>query len=474
MNKWIIFTSVFVMGLVSCANADERKELLTGESAYGVSERGVVAVCVCDLKSGQNLLEFNERKRLVPASLTKIFTTGAAVDCLGPEFRFETKIYKVSSGHNTTQLLVKGGGDPTLGSDRWKETTEESVFKCILSALKKNNITSIYGLLIDDSWLAGLRYPSKRNWEDMGNYYGAPPAGLSFKENTFKLTLSSPRMPGKMCSIVNIDPQPEKALDCYVRSSTVNKDSAYIYGHPLMDRWYVSGSIPAGRKAFVIKGALSDPAMTFGRRLKRFLINQGVQVNGLIVKADVDSFAKKKLLCCVKSPELTDIIKVVNTNSNNLFADHLFLQLAKANSQVVSWDNASRTLEAFWGVRIKDFSGAFFDGSGLSPFNRFSPADMVGALTYLNASEYKDVFEQSLSVAGSDGTLKYFFDDEELNASFIGKSGSMNGVLCYCGYIETRGGRDLAVCVMVNGFDESFAQVRDKIAALLVGIIENR
>lgn len=460
------------MGLLSCSNSINQEEIKHKVDVDQISDNGFVSICVKDIEHGETLLALNEAKRLIPASLTKVFTTSAAIELLGQDFRFRTKIFLAQSNDHKFQLLVKGGGDPTLGSDRWDYTKEESLFREILKVLRERLITNIDGgIVIDESLFDGIAYPSKRNWEDMGNYYGAPPSAISFKENTFILTLSSPKQTEQLCTIVGSDPKLEQPLDCFVKSSPVNKDSAYIYGHPNMDRWYVSGTIPAGRKVFTIKGALPDPGMTLAKRLKLFLLDHNINVRDQITKNNVANYTNKEMLLQFQSPRLEEIVDVVNKKSFNLFADHLFFQLAIANNINADWDNASMILEKFWKERLDIFTGKFYDGSGLSPFNRFSSLDMVNALTYIHKTEYANTFKHTLSKAGENGTLKSFFNDKALNGSFIGKSGSMNSVLGYCGYVNTKSGQSLAVCIMVNGFNESHAHVRDNIAKLLADII---
>ncbi|MBS2100540.1 D-alanyl-D-alanine carboxypeptidase/D-alanyl-D-alanine endopeptidase [Carboxylicivirga linearis] len=476
MNKLVVgsrckvWLSIMLVALIACSNSEKREDYTNQLS--NISVNGFISASVIDLKTNQSLIAFNEQKRLISASLTKIFTTGAAYDLLGGNYRFFTNFYLSNS--KKPSLIVKGGGDPTLGSDRWETTSEDFLFKHILNALRKNKVFEIHDVVIDDNLFLGVSYPSKRNWEDMANYYGATPHALTYKENTFRLTLSSPKQVGKICRVVKSDPEIDKQFNCLVKSSSVNKDSAYIYGHPDMDQWYVSGSIPAGRTSFVIKGALPDPSNTFATRLRLYLSANGIMVRGGVVKGKVEQYSNKKELLIHQSPALNQIIKVINKKSFNLFADHVFFQMALEQDKQANWDNSSFLLQNYWKERIDKFSGVFYDGSGLSPFNRFSSDDMVKALSYIYDQDYSDEFMSSLSVAGEDGTLKSLFKEDKVLGSFIGKSGSMNNVLGYCGYLTTQSGNEYAVCIMVNGFSEPFSEVRHRISLLLKDMMQNQ
>lgn len=464
INAIIIGVVIFI----GCSFATEKKK---DQESLSLKTTGFVSAYVVDLDGGNVMVDHNSTKRLTPASLTKVFTSSAALDLLKPDFRFETQFFMTSGSSN--RLLIKGGGDPTLGSDRWDMTKPEKLFSEVLSTLQKNKIKSVEGIVLDLSLYGAVKYPSKRNWEDMANYYGAPPSALTFKENTFYMTLSSPDKVGEKCKVIKCDPAIDKQIDCFVLSSAVNKDSAYIYGYPDMDRWYVSGSIPAGRKSFKIKGALPNPEQYFAQQLKAFLINKGIEVNGKITYDEVKNFPKVKLVHQHYSPSLSEIVTVINKRSHNLFADHLFLQMAISQNKGGNWDDATKELEAYWTRNLPNMTGRFYDGSGLSPFNRFSASDMVGALQYINSQSWSDVFKQSLSVAGQDGTLKSLFNEGDSEGLFIGKSGSMEGVLCYCGYVTTKSGKQLVLCIMVNGFTETYKELRGEISDAIRNIINN-
>nr|WP_321450993.1 D-alanyl-D-alanine carboxypeptidase/D-alanyl-D-alanine-endopeptidase [uncultured Carboxylicivirga sp.] len=474
MHKYKKWASLLIFGLIACSNLIPKEEGYSNQ-LNEISKNGFVSASVIDMTTGEAIVAFNEQKRLVPASLTKIFTSAAGFELIGNDYRFSTKffLYKAKSA-NKQSLIIQGGGDPTLGSDRWDETKEGYLFEKVFNALEKNNLRVVEDIILDDHLFSGITYPSKRNWEDIANYYGAAPNALTFKENTFRLKLSSPKNIGKTCKVVSTDPPIDKYFQCFVKSSTVNKDSAYIYGHPQMDTWYVSGSIPAGRSAFTIKGALPDPPKTLATRLQKYLSGHGISMQGEVKKGVIDHYKGKVLLFEHQSPTLAQIISVVNKKSFNLYADHLFFQIAISSGKEANWDNASIVLQSFWNKRIPDFSGTFYDGSGLSPFNRFSAKDMTEALCYVEKTRYSGNFKNTLSVAGQDGTLKSLFNSEEgIEGAFIGKSGSMNGVLNYCGYLTSCSGKKYAICIMVNGFNESFSEVRQHVAEFLNHVMQN-
>ncbi len=468
MMKWWALYLVFFLSCGTAPCSSEAKEKTTSYS-FNMTKYGAVSVMAIDVKSGEVVCEKNALQRMTPASLTKVLTTGAALNILGGDYRFSTQFYLKQGGEKV--LIIKGGGDPTFGSDRLEETKKAVVFKKIQLALKKEGVVRLDKLIVDESLFKGIQQPSKRTWEDMGNYYGAVPHSLTYRENTFYLNLKSSDKTGAPVRIVSVDPPISHSIKSYVTGADNNKDSAYIYGNAQMKEWYVSGTIPRDRKSFRIKGALPNPGLTFATELKQYLNANNIEVADIENTNQSINVESAKCILSHYSPKLEVIAAVVNKRSHNLFADHLLFAIAQQQNEQASWDAGTNALIHYWDARIENFSGNFYDGSGLSPFNKINARDMGIALKYLHDCDEQPAFKKSLAIAGVDGTLKSMLSDEVYKGQFVGKSGSMNGVLGYCGYLECKSGRTVAFCVLCNNFTESFKEVRLSIEDLLKEII---
>ena len=81
----------------------------------------VQSALVVDVATGEIIAEYNCKQRLVPASLTKLVTTAAALDILGQYYRIKTEFYLVR-GNKNASLIVRGYGDPTTGSEYFEES----------------------------------------------------------------------------------------------------------------------------------------------------------------------------------------------------------------------------------------------------------------------------------------------------------------------------------------------------------------
>ena len=148
-----------------------------------------VSICIKDAGNGETITEFDAEKSLIPASVMKLITSGVALELLGPQYTFRTIIGYTGSlnkrtGRLSGNIIVRGGGDPALGSGYFEDHYRDFIDSCI-SQIKRTGIRRVDGMVItDDSYYDFLPVPAKWQWEDLGNYYGAGVYGLSVFDNT--------------------------------------------------------------------------------------------------------------------------------------------------------------------------------------------------------------------------------------------------------------------------------------------------
>ncbi len=113
------------------------------------------------------------------------------------------------------------------------------------------------------------------------------------------------------------------------------------------------------------------------------------------------------------------------------------------------------------------------DGSGLSRDNIVTPRFQTSLLLFLSTRPYFDLFLSTLSVSGTDGTLKHRLASEPLRGTIHAKTGTLNGVASLSGYMTTRSGRNLVFSIFANNFRASVGRIRktiDEICALFVNL----
>jgi serine-type D-Ala-D-Ala carboxypeptidase/endopeptidase (penicillin-binding protein 4) len=428
-----------------------------------------VSVLIRDLDSGENLYALNSQKTLISASLMKLVTTATALENLGPQFRFSTHFATdgtIENGILKGNLIIEGGGDPTLGSEYFKKQTPSIVLDKVKELLLQQGIHKIDGgVLIDETWLRDSRFPSQRLWEDMGNYYGAPPSALSWRDNSFEVILRSPYKTGKICNVVDIIPNTTNvSFKCSVRSVANNKDSAYIYGIPGLKEWEIRGTVPAGRDSFSIKGALPEPGLTFAHEILHLFNGSENCYIGKTYNQTRKNSAPE--IGVIKSPPLAEIIKETNHHSINLAADHLLITLGKLSADTLhsAWDLGLSGLMSFWTEKIGPHYITFKDGSGLAPLNTLSSGFLVDLLQYMyQKGTYFSAYKNSLAISGISGTLKSLWKEDDLRGNIYGKSGSMHDVVGYAGYVFQKGKHPLTFAVIVNHHGMSTSEARKTI-----------
>ena len=468
-----IFAVLIVLFFVHTSNAQTNFEnelnKILSEPEY---KNATIGIHVMDLETGETVFGLNEHQLMIPASTMKIITSATALELLGENYRFKTTIGftgKIKNSKLNGDLVVIGGGDPTLGSEYFEDSYFNPHFMDVWAQkIEAFGIQQIDGdLVFDASIYNDDLIPDTWIWGDIGNYYGAYASAFTIYDNLYRVIFESPKQAGKQTTVLATDPKIENLnIDNKVVSSDKNRDLAYIYGSPLDNNREIRGSIPKNQKAFKVKGSILNPKELFAKELITHFALNGVFISGKVVFHNVD---EKKLMTVYiqESPTLSEIASVLNHESVNLFAEHLLKQISAEILGTGRRDSSIAMVQSFWKDKVPDH---FFmeDGSGLSHFNAVSPEDFTAVLNYMfNQSKNREDFLNSLPKAG-EGTLSglstELFPGETLRA----KSGSMTRVRCYAGYLKTDGDKNFAFSIMFNNFSGSQTEMIEKIENLLV------
>jgi len=468
MNKLLLVFIISLLGISCEAQKTETNNMQTYVDEF-VSDTcfqsAGVGIVISDVKTGRSLASNQAKLALTPASTQKLITTVAALEILGSNYQFKTQIRTdgelLANGTLSGNVIIKGFGDPTLGSKYF--TKNKSVELLIAEKIKALGINKIQGKIrADDSYIRP-KIPSTWIWEDIANYYGAIPNGLSFHDNMYTLFFSSGKA-GSTTQLIKTEPKNTGLIfDNQVISSTVNRDLAYIFGGNTGNKRRIEGSIPQNRVRFKVKGALLHPKNSLIESL-----NKSFTETGISIKNEELTGEKSTLLFSLNSPKLKEIIKLTNQKSINLFADHLLFEIGNNEFGETSWKNGIKAVTNFWdqkGLATKYIS--LYDGSGLSHFNSISADFFDQVLRVMYHSKYADEFISSLPVAGISGTLKSFGKDSDLHGKWKAKTGSMTGVRSYCGYLQTKSGENYTVTILINNYSCSSSVLNNKLLALL-------
>lgn len=441
-----------------------------------------VGVCVKEVTTGKNAIEQNMQQALVPASTIKLVTTATALEVFGPNHCFETSVRYLgkitSDGVLEGDLLVVGGGDPSLGS-RYRGEAGASFVQDWIRSVKRAGIRSVKGRVIADAGLFDDEPVSPFwLWEDLGNYYAAGVYGLAVFDNSFQLELKSGEV-GTKPQIVSIRPSlPDLTFENYLKAAENDVDSAYIYGVPYQWNRRMFGTIPANREHFFIRGDIPDPPLFLAVLFQNALIREGVSVSDealsarTMAESEKAGFKTATLLCKTESLPLSQIIRIIHERSDNLYTEYLLRQLAlTVSAQPATAREGIRMVCDFWRDKGLDVSALFlYDACGLSPRDRVSAGFLAELLRYMAVkSTNASAFKSSLPLAGKEGSVASFLKGTSLEGKIRLKSGSMQDVRSYAGYYE-RNGRLYAVVLLVNNAAVGRLEVRKDMAYFLLSL----
>jgi D-alanyl-D-alanine carboxypeptidase/D-alanyl-D-alanine-endopeptidase (penicillin-binding protein 4) len=372
---------------------------------------------VLDLTDGRVLFSVRAGTRRVMMSNTKLFTTGAVLEALGPKARFETVALGAAAigpdGVLDGDLYLLGGGDPTLGDP------------ATVAAAFGGQGTSVAELV------AGLRAAGLRHVR--GRVVG--------DGSLFDSELGPPAW-----ELNDTPPGPVSALQ---------------FNRGILAQTPVGPQFSMDPPAFAAEG------------LRTALLAAGVAVDGGAASGSTPATAVR--LAAVRSPRLATLVRLTNKPSDNLLAETLVKQLGlKASGQGTRAAGVAAALR--FGRRL-GVGAEIHTGSGAFPFPRAAPRQLVKLLVALRKLRTFGVLWDSLPIAGRDGTLadrmrkgpargrcraktgSHFYSDPRLQTSVLS------------GYCKTRGGHLVVFSLMMNRVPDVLAarRLQDRMVQAIAG-----
>ena len=424
-----------------------RIEALAGDDTFSQS---VVGICA-RTADGQTLVDINSGIMMLPASNMKLVSTGAALHALGSDWQFETSIGydgTIEDGTLRGDLYIIGGGDPTLGSKDSIAVALEHTYAQWEAMIRVAGISRIDGRIIGDGRaFEGMAEEPTWLLEDAGTYYGTGTTGLMFYENMQSFSVSAGAHVG---DAVNIKPYYPEApwMEFRYNCSTGEEgtgDLLYMYATDLAPVAEIRGTFGVDRAAKRVDCANKFPEYTCAYYFYNYLKKKGLTCTGgpSDARSGVAPASSLTLLGSSFSPTLDRIAYETNHASNNLFAETLLRTLGKELRQSACYDSSYVALDAVLKELSVDISRGVKvqDGSGLSRQNYVSADFLCRFLDAMMDSPSCGSFLASLPSPGGNGTLQYNMKGQPLalRERIKVKSGSMNGVRCYTGYILPAG-----------------------------------
>ena len=442
-----------------------------------------IGFCAIDVKANTLYASLEPDRALIPASSMKVITTGAALATLGSTYRFKTYLEysgRLSNGTLKGNLYIRGTGDPCLGSPIMEGVPgRQQLMATWIAAIRRAGITRVEGRVVGDgSYFDEQIIIPTWQWGDIGNHYGAGVSGLNYHDNLYYLYFERNSTFGATPKVSHTDPiLPNYAFDNYVtQAGSRTGDNAYIYAAPFGQRATIRGTIPKGTGTFDIKGALPEPALLCAQDLEAALKQAGIAVTQPATTQRVlkDKQNRRKIYTH-ESPTLAAICKHTNEDSRNMYCEALLKAMGNKVKGAATTDNGIAVVMDLWRNRGLEMQGFFMkDGCGLSARNGVSARTFAAIMRkmYLDKTQFGDFYNQ-MAIAGQTGTLRNVGRNSAADGNVRAKSGSMNRIRSYTGYVTTSGGRLLSFSIMVNNYACSGYRMRKKLETVLIALAES-
>ncbi len=420
------------------------------------------AVQIVNVRTGEEVFARNADRGLIPASTMKAMTTAAALKNLGPSYKFTTGIYRDGRVDNTGtlhgNLYVQGHGDPMFVVEKlWK----------LVYDLKLDGIDKVTGDVIFDESFFKDQY-SLRGWDkpediERGPSYYSRQSALSLNFNTVALIVSAGEEVGGEANV-----QLETAADPYVEIvNEVTTGASRSYRRIAVERTFdddhtkfvVRGSMPSGGATARYYRTVEDPTAHFMAAFMNMMEDQDIDVAGRGKRGVTPDSAT--LLKELRSPPLASILMDMNKYSNNFMAEQVLRTLgAEVKGVPGSTAKGLEVVEEYIdSVGMGDSGHKLHNGSGLSRKTRVAPSVMTAMLVDMaRDQEVGHEFRTSLSIGGSDGTLRRRLRDEP--GRLRGKTGTIDGVHCLAGYVLAADGELYAFAFMANDIRGGISRVK--------------
>ncbi len=394
---------------------------VVGQTLGIVGEKSAsIGIYIKDLRTDKTIVARDIERGYIPASVIKTVTTASAMSLLSEDYRFET-IARLRGAKSSSPSVWNGdveiiaSGDPTLDSDNF--SGNGGLVDSIVSSLKSMGITRVTGSirLIDDD--VPQQGPVEK-WEisDVAYAYGAGWYVFNWKDNIYRLNTTTketaPYVPD-----LKIERHNSRRGTSIVRGIGSNVLSVYA---------------PKTSKSNYVFSTMPYPWIAFEYALRKSLTDAGVDVGHKCVCGDDDDMDDVETIYSRFSPSRDTILSSMMRRSDNMYAESILRSFAPDEDR----SEALEREKDLWKQRGVDMQYTrIWDGSGLTRANRISPLTLGCILEYMAQHEDSTKYIKLFPVSGVSGTMRSFMAETPYKGRLAFKTGSVNGVQCYAGYV---------------------------------------
>lgn len=431
------------------------------------SEWGVL---VTSLDRGDTLFARGAHQTLAPASNLKLLTTAAALHHLGDDFRFRTFLLSrapVRDGRLAGDLVLYGTGDPTLADDPGDPDAEP--LRAMARDLRARGIEVVEGDVVGDGSYFGEEIrPDDWGSRSLNEWFATPVASLQYNENVATLRI---RPGARSGSPVTVEVVPDGApVPIEIQAETVGRRTrhpVWTIRESLEDPVVLTGQQELDDPEIWRRMPVPDPALYAASRLRLILEEEGIEVRGearstpdkgssILPEGEIwapgaDGRPAPTVLAEHQSSRLIELLRVINHQSHNLYAESVARTLGRIVDGEASFEGGARVIRRFLveDVGVPEAEVHPRDGSGLSHENRLTPYALVRLLDHMSRGPHWESFWSTLPEAGNWRQLRRMYGTPAAG-NLRAKTGTLRSVSALTGLVEARNGERIAFSIVSN------------------------
>ena len=417
----------------------------------------IAGISVASGQTGEILYEHMGNIRLRPASNMKLLTAAAALEVLGEDYVFKTKMLTDGNVHHETlygNIYLQGQGDPTI------LPTDLDQF---VLQLKEKGIKKIFGQIIaDDTWYDDVRLSTDMIWSDEQWYYGSQISALTvsptsdYDTGSVKLTIEAGEHIGDR-PFLTLYPHTN-----YVKviNQAVTTDDAVEEDDLIIERKHGSNTIVIKGKVYIDSEprhewiAVWEPSYYTLKLFQETLIKHGIAWTGQMIRDTTPKTAQ--LLYQKLSPPLKKLLVPFMKLSNNGMGEMFVKEMGKVVYHHGSWEKGLDVLKReiqLLGVNTN--ACLIKDGSGISHITSIPANELIHLLFNVQSKPWFTTLLESLPVSGEPERMKVgTLIDRNFAAQIIAKTGTLNCVSTLSGYLPMKNNMYLFSILLNNLLDE--------------------
>ncbi|QGW26904.1 D-alanyl-D-alanine carboxypeptidase/D-alanyl-D-alanine-endopeptidase [Phnomibacter ginsenosidimutans] len=429
----LLVMAVLLMGCVSGRQIQrglQQYEALTTLLEDSTLQHAHVGIMIVDAESQQLLAAHNEHKYFVPASNTKLWTMYAGLKYLG-----DSLIAGYVAKSNDSVVHFRSHADPTFLHPDYKHQP-------LATVLQQYKQVNWY-----NAGMATTAYGNGWSWNDYDATYMAPRSSMPMYGNVASFALQANG---------NVQSNPANVAGL-VTNIDHFRDSGFsihrLFDQPAFTLW--PGKTKRTNTTLYMTPASSSQLAATQLGNDWYFEHASVPENLRWQK--------------IYSQPTDSMMKPLMHRSDNFFAEQTLLMISQ---QWFGYMNESDVIDSLLQTDLQAMPDKprWVDGSGLSRYNLFTPADFIWLLQQCR-SEFSMARLQNILPTGNDGTLTNYY--KPLEGKLFAKTGTLAGVVALSGYMTSKQGRLLLLSVQVNNHNGSAAAVRRAVEKYLLHVWEH-